>query len=119
MREYKMGRVKKTPFPDWQTKKSNGIEERYVRLGNSQLTDENVNLLSHIAFRMYVYMLLESRGRQEFEMPRRKYKKFMSAGGASKAIRELVERGFIDVVQQNKNLRKANVYRFSCRWKGT
>ena len=114
-----MRRSRKTPFPNWQTQKVNGIEERYMRLGNSQLTAEAMYSLSHVAFRMYTYMLLESGGKQEFKMPRGKYGKFMSAGGAYKAIRELVEKGFIEIVEQNKNLRKANVYRFSTRWKGS
>ena len=30
---------------------------------------------------------------------------------------ELVEKGFVDVVQNNKNLRRANIYAFSERWK--
>ena len=32
-----MARQKKTPFPAWQTCKTDGIENRYIRLGNSQL----------------------------------------------------------------------------------
>ena len=34
-----------------------------------------------------------------------------------KARDELVEKGFVDVVQNNKNLRRANIYAFSERWK--
>ena len=34
-----------------------------------------------------------------------------------KAKQELIDKGFIDVVQNNKNLRRANIYAFSDRWK--
>ena len=109
---------KKTPFPIWQSLKSNGIEDRYIRLGNSQLLHESMHDLTHTAFRVYVYMLLESGGKCEFTFPRKKYECFVSRGGASSAIKELEEKGFIETVQNNANLRKANIYRFSDRWKG-
>lgn len=112
-----MGRTKKTPFQPWQTCKSDGNEERYIRLGNSQLLHAEVNNLTHGAFRAYVYMLLESGGKQQFTFSRVKYNKFMSQGGGVKAIQELESKGFIEVVERNRNLRKPNVYRFSERWK--
>ena len=112
-----MARKKKVPFPAWQTLKPDGVEERYIRLGNSQLLHEKVNRLTHSAFRVYVYMLLESGGKREFTFPRSKYERFISRGGAHSAICELEEAGFIEVLERNFNLRKANVYRFSERWK--
>jgi len=112
-----MARTKKTPFAPWESTKSDGIEQRYIRYGNSQLLHEAVLNLSHSAFRVYTYMRLESGGRIEFEFPRTKFIKIVSRDGFQRAVKELVEAGFIDVTEQNANLRKANKYRFSSRWK--
>ena len=112
-----MSRSKKTPFKPWESVKPTGIEERYVRLGNSQLLNEATLSLSHAAFHLFVYMRLESAGRLEFEMPRAKYTKFLSNGGFQKAIVELEQKGFIEIIQRNGNLRQPNVYKFSSRWK--
>ncbi len=53
----------------------------------------------------------------EFTFPRSKYRKICSNDGFQKAVSELVEKGFIEIAQHNKNLRTANVYRFSDKWK--
>ena len=75
--------------------------------------------LSGNAFRLYIYMLLESGGKQAFEMPQRKYIKLMTKPTFIKTRDELIKKGFVEVAQNNANLRKANIYRFSDRWKGT
>lgn len=112
-----MARTKKTPFPAWQTKKNDGIEQRYTRLGNSQLLSEAAYALNHAAFRVYVYMLLESGGKRDFEFPYSKYKNYLSKDGFKKVTDELCKKGFIEVLQRNKNRRISNVYRFSEGWK--
>lgn len=112
-----MSRKKKTPFPAWQTCKVDGIEERYIRLGNSQLLHESMQGLSDKAFRVYVNMLLESAGKMEFTFPYSKYKNYVSKQGFLNIRTELIEKGFIEIVQNNANLRKANIYRFSEKWK--
>ena len=57
-----MARQRKTPFPPWQTCKDSGVEDRYIRLGNSQLLHPAIISLSDKAIRIYAYMLLESGG---------------------------------------------------------
>lgn len=114
-----MARTKKTPFPPWQTKKPDGIEKRFVRLGNSLLLDAACMGLSGNAFRLYVYALLEAEGKIEFEMPRHKYINLMTQPTFIKSRDELIKKGFMEVAQNNANLRKANVYRFSDQWKST
>lgn len=114
-----MAQNKKTPFPPWQTDKPGGIEARYIRLGNSQLVSEAMLKLTHSAHRVYIYMLLESGGKPMFEFPHCKFSKIVSNGGFQKALAELVEAGFIIVEQNNGNVRKANIYRFSEAWKST
>lgn len=112
-----MPRTKKTPFPPWQTMKENGIEERYIRLGNSQLLHCATMELGDKAFRLYIHMLLEAGGKKEFTFPRSKYKKLAGNTVFQNAKEELLNRGFIKIKQNNANLRKPNIYEFSEEWK--
>lgn len=112
-----MPKTKKTPFSPWETTKPNGIEERYIRMGNSQMLHPAIQNLGHAAFRVYTHMKLESAGRPEFKFPHAKWKKFISPGGFQSAKAELCGAGLIEVVESNANLRKPNVYRFSEAWK--
>lgn len=111
-----MAGKKKTPFAPWETKASNGIEKRYVRLANTMLCSPAFLQLSGNATRVYVYMRIESAGKREFTMPRSKYIKFIKKDAFLTATEELEKAGFIEI-QHNANLRKPNVYRFSERWK--
>lgn len=110
-------RYKKTPFCAWETAKSSGFEERFIRMGNSQLLHSSVLDLNAAAFRVYTYMKLEAGGKREFEYPRAKFIKIISRNGFQKALTELVRAGLIEVVEHNANLRKPNIYRFSEKWK--
>lgn len=112
-----MPRTKKTPFKAWQTCKENGIEERYIRLGNSQLLHQATKDLSDKAFKIYVYMLLESGGKMEFIFPQKKWSKLSSKDAFQRAKTELIQKGFISLKQNNANLRKPNIYAFSEKWK--
>lgn len=112
-----MSRTKKVPFAPWESTKQSGIEERYIRLGNSQMLHGSFTNLNATAFRIYIYMKLESGGRPEFEFPHSKYRAFVSKGGFQKALKELVDAGFVEISEKNANLRKPNLYRFSERWK--
>jgi hypothetical protein len=114
-----MPRFKKTPFNIWETTKSDGIEERYIRMGNSQMLHPSVFSLTHSAFRVYSYMKLESGGKMIFQFPRRKWRAFISNGGFQKAKKELCVKGFIEQIESNANLRKPNVYKFMTDWKNT
>lgn len=112
-----MARQRKTPFQPWQTKKDNGIEERYIRLGNSLMIAPAMLALSDKAFRIYTNMLLEAGGKKQFTYPRSKYMRISSISAFKNAKSELIEKGFIVEIQNNWNVRKANVYEFSEAWK--
>lgn len=112
-----MARQKKTPFSPWQTCKDNGIEERYIRLGNSQLLHPAMLSLSDRATVVYIYMLLESGGNRQFTFPRSKAKQLMGNDTFQKAKAELIKKGFIKEKQNNANLRKPNIYEFTEDWK--
>ena len=81
------------------------------------MASEQMRSLSPSAFKIYCYMRLESAGNRSFKFPHAKYRSYMSKPTFLKAKKELIDKGFIDVVQNNKNLRKANIYAFSDRWK--
>lgn len=112
-----MAGTKKTPFPPWQSAKKDGIESRFVRLGNSILIHPAYLELSSSAKVIYIYMLLESGGQKEFTFPLSKYKKIVTPRTFRTARDELISSGFIIVKQNNQNLRKPNVYEFSGQWK--
>lgn len=112
-----MARTKKTPFAPWESAKPNGIENRYIRLGNSLLCHPTVQGLNPLAFKILTYMKLESAGRVEFEFPHAKFIKIASKGGFQKAVKELVAAGLIEITEKNANLRIPNKYRFSDKWK--
>ncbi|WP_312047523.1 hypothetical protein [Anaerotignum sp.] len=112
-----MGRKSKTPFNPWETAKENGIEERYIRSGNSQLLHPVFIRLSNSAKVTYMYMRLESGGKIEFEFPASKYIILMSKHTFLNAKEELIKNGFIEERQNNKNIRKPNIYRFSANWR--
>lgn len=112
-----MARSKKTPFPSWQTCKPDGVEQRYIRLGNSQLMHPAMLKLSDKARIVYIHMLLESGGKREFTFPRSKYMQISSISAFKNAKEELIDKGFIREKQNNANLRKPNIYEFSDEWK--
>lgn len=112
-----MGRSKKTPFPSWQTCKPDGVEQRYIRLGNSQLMHPAIKKLSPSAYKIYTYMLLESGGSRSFAFPYSKFKGIVSKQGFQSIKFELINAGLIKEVQNNANLRKPNIYEFADEWK--
>lgn len=112
-----MARKKIVAFESWESKDSNGYERRYFRMGATLMASEPMRSLSPSAFKVYCYMRIESGGRRSFTFPHAKYRTFMSKPTFFKALTELQEHGFVDVIQRNGNLRKANIYAFSDRWK--
>lgn len=112
-----MPRYKKTPFQSWETKSDNGEEKRYFRLGATIMASEPMRSLSPSAFKIYCFMRIESGGKRSFTFPHAKYQAYMSKPTFFKALKELEEHGFVDVIKHNGNLRKANIYAFSERWK--
>ena len=112
-----MSRHKITPFAPWESKAENGLEKRYFRMGATLMASEQMRSLSPSAFKIYCYMRIESAGKKQFKFPHSKYRSYMSKPTFKKAKEELIKKGFIDEIQNNKNLRKANIYAFSDRWK--
>lgn len=112
-----MGRSKRTPFAAWETTKTDGIEERYIRFGNSQMSTGTLRRLGGAAFKLYAYMKLESGGKRDFEFPRVKVAQILTTGTFYRALDELIEAGLVEIVENNANIRKPNLYRFSDKWR--
>jgi len=88
-----------------------------MRLSNSQMLDVKMRGLSGNAFMVYAYMKLEAGGSVVFEFPRSKYISMIAENTFQRAKAELLEAGFIEVEENNANLRRPNKYRFSAHWK--
>lgn len=114
-----MSRRQKTPFAAWESTKPTGIEKRYIRTTDTMMSHAAYRALGDKAWRLYEHMKMESGGKREFTLPYSKIMKIMpiSKQGIHAAITELEIVGFVDVVENNANLRKPNLYRFSDRWK--
>lgn len=113
-----MARKKPTPFKPWETMKDNGIENRYIRMGDTQMLHPAFLHLSASAKELYLYMKLESAGKLIFEMPKSKYLKFMTNPTFERAKKELISAGFLEIEADRRHQFKATQYRFSVKWKG-
>lgn len=107
-----------TPFPPWQTKSQTGRERIFIRLGESQLMDKAMLLLTPGAFQTYCYMLLTSGGRKEFIYPKSQYLRICGTEAFSRQRKELIKMGFIKVSENGNNIvGKTTLYAFSDEWR--
>lgn len=106
-----------TPFKPWESVCPDGVESRYLRTGESLMMHPATLHLSHSAYRVLDYMRLASCGNETFVFPCSQYTKIVSTACFYKAVRDLEQAGFIEVVARGV-MRKPNVYKFSDAWKG-
>lgn len=67
---------------------------------------------------LYLDMIMEAGGKREYEFPLAAATKYGIAKGTFERNKKLlIESGFVECVEHNANLRKANRYRFSLAWK--
>lgn len=104
-------------LPFWQSANPDCKEKRFLMLGNSFLLHPMILGLSNSAYRVYSYMCLESGGERIFTFPYCKYKKIVSKPTFQRALQELIDNRLIETLQNNANLRKANVYCFNPKWR--
>lgn len=110
-------RTGKSKIPYWLTAFFDRTKERFVMKGYSFYDHPAVRSLSPSAFQVYDYMCKECGGTMEFIFPASVFLKFTTKPTFYKAKQELIAKGFIIEVQNNSNLRKPNVFRFSDEWK--
>lgn len=108
---------RRKPLPDWATAKGDGIEQRFIQIGNSLMYHPAWNKLSPNAVRVYIHMMLESGGKIQFTMPHRVYSQFVSGPAFQRAKAELIEAGFILEEKNGKGTRSDSVYKFCFEWK--
>ena len=108
---------KKRAFQEWESCAPGLQDGRFMRLSNSQMLHPKMRGLGGNAFMLYCYMKNEAGGKVVFELPHREYTSFMSKSTFLRAKDDLIAAGFIEVEEDNANLRRPNKYRFSTRWK--
>ncbi len=101
----------------WLTALLDRGREPFVMKGYTFYEHPAVKELKPLTYKIYDYMCKECSGRRDFIFPYSAYKDIASKEGFQKARAELIEKGFIEIVQNNANLRKPNLYRFSEKWK--
>lgn len=93
---------------------------RYVRITASMIKHPSWIKLKPIAAKLYLYLKLKYKGQgdRRFICTYEEIEKALGFGDRSitAAFRDLVEKGFITVEENNRHRRKANVYAFSDAW---
>lgn len=113
-----MPRYRKQPLLPWVTATSDGLEGRFIQIGNTLLLSKTFLALNGNAQLLYIRMVNEAGGHREFTFTRTDAKKYGMVGNSfASSLRELKGNGFIECAENNANLRKPNVYRFCDRWK--
>lgn len=125
---YIMGRSKKKPPEAWE---SIGKNNKFVRLFYEQLYSNAAKKLTPRQRALYLYMKAQYSGKHTGKSPDGKSNHFCfswrqaheeTALYGSKQtfyadIKALEVIGFIECVENNKNLRKKNIYAYSDKWK--
>ena len=105
------------PFHPWETMEASGCEKKYTRMGVTQVRSEAFLALLPSAVSVYLQMKIEAGGKPIFKMPHRVYTRFISNSAFQNALKDLETKGFVEIIEKNKNRRKPNVYRFSTAWR--
>lgn len=96
------------------------MERRFVQVGHSMYTDRRVQSLSYSARWVLQCCADMSAGQESFKLPAdaalRDYG--ISHGTFQRAMKELREAGFIEIVASGKNLSGPTEYKFSRVWRG-
>ena len=109
--------AKRVPLKAWETA-GNGVDESfYIRLGASLLTHPAVLSLRPLTLQIYIYMVMEAKGHTAFTFPYRVYSKLCSRAGFQKAREELIKKGFIEIVVDNRYKGEDTKYKFVTHWR--
>ncbi len=121
-----MAKKKNKPPESWEWIGRNG---KFTRLYHELLESKAFIDLSLTEKVLFLHMKMQYKGNAAKNNPNGKpeqfyfnlalAKKYNICGKTTlyKAIDNLIEHGLIDCIENNKNLRKKNVYAFSDRWK--
>ncbi len=113
-----MSRKPKYSLPNWlyDPHVKDSYNRNFIRLSHSLLTHKSFLSLSNSAKMVYIYMVNYSKGNREFSFPYKIYKKITSKPTFNKCIKELHNKGFIEVIENGKFTRTENIYKFLSEW---
>ncbi len=102
---------------------SRSANSRYLRITSDMMRSKAWGELDPFDVTVYVYLKEQyksyrdgSDNSREIELTYEGMSKIMSPGRFKKSIDNLVEKGFIDLVEHNPHRKRATVYGFSDRW---
>lgn len=114
------GAKKRKPLPLWATAKTDGKDGRFLQAGNSLFLSREFHGQSNGACFLYLCMMMECGGTQEFDFSHGTARKKYGFPDSSfdRYSSELQKNGFIELVQTGGLAQYApNKYRFCSRWK--
>lgn len=117
-------RRKVYPLNYWETALEGVQRERgengYSRLSRSLLQHHAFISLTSNERYVYIAMVNVAEGKEVFQFPKAKYEQYgLSKITVVRAVKSLQAAGFIKIRENNRHLRKPNVYQFSREWKET
>ncbi len=105
-------------LPYWCSGAADCSEKIFVQIGASLMQHPAFTGLKDSARWTYLAMMLEAKGRPDFQFPRRTAELYgISERSLRRNVQELEAAGLVDVVASGRNTKSATDYRFSVRWK--
>jgi len=101
------------------TRKRNRKSKHFVQIFNELLESEAYKKLSHATFRAYVHIKSKYNGENgdNLSFTYKEASKIMNVHTFSKALDQLVEVGFLDIVRSGHLYNICNIFALSDRWK--
>ena len=114
-----MSRRKIYPLKPWETAlKESTRENGYNRMSQTLYKHPAFKALTTSERFIYLVMVNVAAGKEVFSFPRATYVAYgLSHVSVIRAIKKLVQAGFLVIRENNKALRKPNIYQFSYSWK--
>jgi len=106
-----MSRGLKAPFKNYEGRKK---KDRNIRITKDMMDNEIFKSLKPSSMKLYMYMKLWAKGEIEFSYSKSLGSKVVSPATYSLAIKELIEKGFIERIKfSNGGGHEPNSYKFS------
>lgn len=123
-----MARKNKQPPEKWE---NNGSSQKFTRIYNNMLESAAMKHLNGRQRALYLYMKAQYKGKEtknnpngkqeqfnfNWHLANKKYSLYTNEKTFYNDIKVLIEYGFIECIENNRNLRRKNVYAFSDKWK--
>lgn len=108
----------KYKLPYWCAGTADSAEPIFIQIGATLMQHPAFLALSASERWCYQCMVLEAKGKANFQFPRRTAEKYgIPSSTLRRTIDALVNAGFISIVANGRSTRTPSDYRFSVRWK--